>query len=105
MTMLYISIFIGDIIGLSCAHGHFGGGAAARLRLGEAHIANMDGVARALVFGKLCYPRTDWRVVPSVKPNHRSWEQPEVKAAPSEVEAAILLPVRLRGLRFHRQVR
>ena len=29
-------------------------------------IPNMDGVVRALVFGKLCYPRIDWRVVPSV---------------------------------------
>jgi hypothetical protein len=44
-------------------------------------IPNMDGVVRALVFGKLCYPRVDWRVVPSVKPNHKSWELPEVKAA------------------------
>ena len=44
-------------------------------------IPNMDGVVRALVFGKLCYPRIDWRVVPSVKPNHKSWELPEVKAA------------------------
>ena len=43
-------------------------------------IPNMDGVVRALVFGKLCYPRIDWRVVPSVKPNHKSWEQPEVKS-------------------------
>lgn len=43
-------------------------------------IPNMDGVVRALVFGKLCYPRVDWRVVPSSKPNHKSWEQPEVKA-------------------------
>lgn len=42
-------------------------------------IPNMDGVVRALVSGKLCYPRVDWRVVPSVKPNHKSWEQPEVK--------------------------
>jgi len=44
-------------------------------------IPNLDGVVRALVFGKLCYPRIDWRVVPSVKPNHKSWEQSEVKAA------------------------
>ena len=43
-------------------------------------IPNMDGVVRALVSGKLCYPRIDWRVIPSVKPNHKSWEQPEVKA-------------------------
>ncbi len=43
-------------------------------------IPNMDGVVRALVFGKLCYPRVDWRVVPLSKPNHKSWEQPGVKA-------------------------
>jgi hypothetical protein len=43
-------------------------------------IPNMDGVVRALVCGKLCYPRIDWRIVPSVKPNHKSWEKPEVKA-------------------------
>ena len=42
-------------------------------------IPNMDGVVRALVSGKLCYPRIDWRVVPSFKPNHKSWEQFEVK--------------------------
>jgi hypothetical protein len=43
-------------------------------------IPNMDGVVRALVSGKLCYPRIDWHIVPSVKPNHKSWENPEVKA-------------------------
>ena len=36
-------------------------------------IPNMDGVVRALVFGKLCYPRIDWRICPSFKPNHKSW--------------------------------
>ncbi len=35
---------------------------------------------QAVVCGKLCYPRIDWRIVPSVKPNHKSWENPEVKA-------------------------
>ncbi len=40
----------------------------------------MDGVVLSLVFGKLRYPCIDWRVVPSVKPNHKSWEQQDVKA-------------------------
>ena len=44
------------------------------------HTPNMDGVVLDLVFGKLCYPRTDGRVVPSVKPNHKAQEQQEGKA-------------------------
>ena len=53
-------------------------------------IPNMDGVVRALVFGKLCYPRIDWRVVPSVKPNHKSWE---LRVAPARGLLAMgLLP-------------
>ena len=45
----------------------------------ERLIPNMDGVTRLLVNGKLCYPRNDWRILPSVKPNHPSWNIPEVK--------------------------
>lgn len=40
-------------------------------------IPNMDGVTRACVFGKMTYPRSVWRVRPSWKPNHASWEQNE----------------------------
>ena len=45
----------------------------------ERLIPNMDGVTRLLVNGKLCYPRNNWRILPSVKPNHPSWNIPEVK--------------------------
>ena len=45
----------------------------------EKTILNMDGVTRLLVNGKLCYPRNDWRILPSIKPNHPSWNVPEVK--------------------------
>ena len=45
----------------------------------EKLIPNMDGVTRLLVNGKLCYPRNDWRILPSIKPNHPSWNVPEVK--------------------------
>jgi hypothetical protein len=37
----------------------------------------MDGVVWDPVFGKLSYPRTDWREVPGMKPNHKSRVQPE----------------------------
>ena len=40
----------------------------------------MDGVTRAIVSGKLCYPRTCWRITPSYLPNHKSWEVAAVKA-------------------------
>ena len=39
----------------------------------------MDGVTRAIVSGKLCYPRTCWRITPSYLPNHKSWEEAGVK--------------------------
>ena len=39
----------------------------------------MDGVTRAIVNGKMCYPRLRWRLSPSYLPNHKSWEQVEVK--------------------------
>ena len=40
----------------------------------------MDGVTRAVVQGKLCYPRSCWRITPSYLPNHKSWDEAEVKA-------------------------
>ena len=42
-------------------------------------LIRMDGVTRAVVQGKLCYPRTCWRITPSYLPNHKSWETDEVK--------------------------
>ena len=42
-------------------------------------LIKMDGVTRAIVMGKLCYPRTCWRITPSYLPNHKSWEVDEVK--------------------------
>jgi hypothetical protein len=40
----------------------------------------MDGVTRACVQGKLGYPRSCWRITPSYLPNHKSWDEAEVKA-------------------------
>ena len=42
-------------------------------------LIKMDGVTRAIVMGKLCYPRTCWRITPSYLPNHKSWEIDAVK--------------------------
>ena len=42
-------------------------------------LIRMDGVTRAVIQGKLCYPRTCWRITPSYLPNHKSWEVDEVK--------------------------
>ena len=42
-------------------------------------LIKMDGVTRAIVLGKLCYPRTCWRITPSYLPNHKSWEVDAVK--------------------------
>ena len=42
-------------------------------------IPNMDGVTRLIVNGKLCYPRNDWRILPSIRPNHASWNVADVK--------------------------
>ena len=42
-------------------------------------LTQMDSVTRA-VQGKLCYPRTCWRITPSYLPSHKSWEDEEVKA-------------------------
>jgi hypothetical protein len=33
---------------------------------------------RAIVLGDLCYPR--WRITPSYLPNHKSWDEAEVKS-------------------------
>ncbi len=43
-------------------------------------LIKMDSVTTAIVMGKLCYPRTCWRITPSCLPNHKSWEVDEVKA-------------------------
>jgi hypothetical protein len=40
----------------------------------------MDGVTRATVMGKLCFPRFDWYLLPSYLSNHKSWEVDAVKA-------------------------
>ncbi len=42
----------------------------------------MDGVTRAVVQGKLGYPRSCWRITPSYLPDHnlKSWDEAEVKA-------------------------
>ena len=45
-----------------------------------ARLIQMDGVTRSLVNGKLAYPRISSRVTASWLPNHRSWEDPDVKA-------------------------
>ena len=45
-----------------------------------ARLIQMDGVTRSLVNGKLTYPRVSGRVTASWLRNHRSWEDPEVKA-------------------------
>ena len=42
-------------------------------------LIKMDSVTRAAVMGKLCYPRTCWRIIPSYLPNHKSWEEDAVK--------------------------
>lgn len=46
-----------------------------------ARLIPMDGVTRALVFGKACYPRIGWRTIASWKPNHPGWDNAEAKAA------------------------
>ena len=46
-----------------------------------AQLIPMDGVTRALVFGKACYPRIGWRSLASWKPNHPGWDNAEAKAA------------------------
>lgn len=46
-----------------------------------ARLIPMDGVTRALVFGRGCYPRIAWRTIPSILPNHPSFDNPEAKAA------------------------
>ena len=52
-----------------------------RRHVWAALIPNMDGVTRACVFGKLCYPRVSWRTTASWKPNHKPWENEEAKRA------------------------
>ena len=42
-------------------------------------MIKMDSITRAIVMGKLCYPRTCWRITPSYLPNHKSWEVDAVK--------------------------
>jgi len=51
------------------------------------HI-RMDGVTRAIVMGKLSYPRTCWRITPSYLPNHQSWEVDAVKVKLGQKMAA-----------------
>ena len=51
-------------------------------------LIKMDGVARAIVMGKLSYPRTCWRITPSYLPNHKSWEVDAVKAKLGQKMAA-----------------
>ena len=46
--------------------------------LGAPH--SMDGITRSLVNGKLTYPSVAGRVTASWLRNHRSWEDPDVKA-------------------------
>ena len=48
----------------------------------------MDGVTRAIVMGKLSYPRTCWRITPSYLPNHQSWEVDAVKVKLGQKMAA-----------------
>ena len=52
-----------------------------RRHVWAALIPNMDGVTRACVFGKLCYPRKSWRTTASWKPNHKPWEDEAAKRA------------------------
>jgi hypothetical protein len=49
-----------------------------RRHLWQQHV-QMDGVTRAIVTGRLAYPRTCWRITPSYLPNHKTWEVDEVK--------------------------
>ena len=42
-------------------------------------LIKMDSITRAIVMGKLSYPRTCWRIIPSYLPNHKSWEVDAVK--------------------------
>jgi hypothetical protein len=51
-------------------------------------LVQMDGVARAIVMGKLSYPRTCWRILPSYLPNHKSWEVDAVKVKLGQKMAA-----------------
>ncbi len=39
----------------------------------------MDGTTRAMVHGKLCYPRIGWDTLPSNMQNHKSWDVAAVK--------------------------
>jgi hypothetical protein len=47
----------------------------------------MECVTRAIVSGKLCYPRTCWRITLSYLPNHKSWEEAGVKVKLGEKAA------------------
>ena len=49
-----------------------------RRHLWQQHV-QMDGVTRAIVTGRLAYPRTCWRITPSYLPNHKTWKVDEVK--------------------------
>ncbi len=48
----------------------------------------MDCVTRAIVMGKLSYPRTCWRILLLYLPNNKSWEVDEVKAKLGQKMAA-----------------
>ncbi len=39
----------------------------------------MDGTTRAMVHGKLCYPRVGWDILLSYMQNHKSWDVAAVK--------------------------
>jgi hypothetical protein len=61
----------------------------------------MDGVTRAIVFGKLCYPWTAWRIAPSYLPNHKSWDVDSVNAKLGQKMATYLfLSDTFRGCMF-----
>jgi hypothetical protein len=51
-------------------------------------LVKMDGITRAIVMGKLSYPRACWRITPSYLPNHKSWEVDAVKAKLGQKMAA-----------------
>ena len=55
-------------------------------------LIKMDAVTRAIVMGKLCYPRTCWRITPSYLPNHKSWEVDEVKGTARKEDGCLLFP-------------
>jgi hypothetical protein len=43
-------------------------------------LIRMDSTTRAMVHGKLCYPRVGWDILPYYMQNHKSWDVAAVKA-------------------------